>query len=266
MLLLITGLLLVLAYWGALSGMAEQWATDEDMSYGFAVPVVVAWVVYRERGLLSTIPANPSNLGLCLVLLAAALVLAGSVGAGLFVAAVGFWLAVAGSILFLGGWPYVRALGFPLFLMLFMLPKLAFVYAEVTLPLQLTATRLAGAILSTLGVTVVRTGNVLDLGQVRLSVTEACNGMRFLLSLAFLAVVFGYAMGPSAWIRWALLAATIPVAIGANALRVAAIGLLAAKDPALANGFLHFFSGWLVFLVSLAVLALVRKGLTRIHV
>jgi len=101
-------------------------------------------------------------------------------------------VSVAGAVLSLGGFAYLRAWALPLLLALFMLPKLALVYNQVTLPLQLFASRMAAGILTASGIAVIREGNILDVAGRRVSVVEACNGIRYLLSLGFMAVVFAY--------------------------------------------------------------------------
>jgi exosortase len=185
------------------------------------------------------------------------------IGGGLFLASVAFVIALAGIVLTVGGVPWLKGLSFPLLLPLFMLPKLAFVYDEVTLPLQLLASRLAELALSAVGVHVVRDGNILTLGSVQMSVAEACNGVRYLLSLGFLAVMYGWYFNAPVWMRWVLLAASVPVSILANAGRVAAAGLCGLVNPAWIEGFFHGFSGWLVFVFSLAALAGVHWLLKR---
>ena len=153
------------------------------------------------------------------------------------------------------------ALALPLLLTLFMLPKLALVYNQVTLPLQLLASRIAAGILTAVGIGVIREGNILDVAGHRVSVVEACNGIRYLLSLGFMAVVFAYLSDTKPWMRMALLAAAVPVAILANAARVAAAGWL----PWLVSGTPHAISGWFLFVLCLATLVVVRGLLNKVY-
>jgi exosortase len=176
-------------------------------------------------------------------------------GGGLFAGAVAFLVSVAGAVLYFGGFALLRAWALPFLLALFMLPKLAIVYSQVTLPLQMLASRIAAAMLSLAGVVVVRAGNILDVGGHRVSVQEACDGVRYLLSLGFIAVVYAYFSDSRPWMRLALLVMVVPIAIIANALRVAVSGLL----PALDSGTPHTIAGCLVFVLCLATLVLVRR-------
>jgi exosortase len=242
---------LVLCYAATLGGMARQWWTDEDMGYGFLVPFVIGWIVWRERGRWRSLPMNPSAWGFAVLALAACLQIASALGAGLFAGALGFVLSVVGLVLLLLGFAWLRAWTFPLLLTLFMLPKLAIVYNQITLPLQLLATRLAGGMLSTAGFMVLRDGNILNVAGHSISVVEACDGIRYLLPLGFLALVFAYSAGAKSWIRMAMLCAAIPIAIIANALRVAFSGL----SPALTSGIPHALLGTLIFLLCLGLLA-----------
>ena len=242
---------LLLCYASTLGGMVHQWWTDEDMGYGFIVPLVIAWIVWRERARWRKLPVQPSVWGFAVLALAASLQIASALGAGLFAASLAFVLSMAGLVLCLLGVVWLRAWAFPLLLTLFMLPKLAIVYNQITLPLQLLATRLAGRMLSAVGFMVERNGNILNVAGHSIEVVEACNGIRYLLPLGFLALVLAYAGGAKLWVRGAMLAAAIPTAILANALRVAFSGL----SPALTEPTPHAVLGTLIFVLCLGLLA-----------
>jgi len=252
---------LLVCYAPALRGMFEQWSNDEDMSHGFAVPIVALWIVWRERGRWRALPAQPSWWGFALLAAGAGLQFVGALGAGLFAASLAFLVSIAGVVLCLGGFAWLRALALPLLLTLFMLPKLAVAYNQMTLPLQLLASRIAAGILTAGGIGVIREGNILDVAGRQISVVEACNGIRYLLSLGFMAVVFAYISDTKPWMRMALLAAAVPVAILANALRVAAAGWL----PFLVAGTPHAISGWLLFVLCLATLVFVRRLFNKVY-
>src|SRR4029077_14637003 len=254
-------LALAVCYAPTLRGMFEQWSNDEDMSYGFWVPIIILWIVWRERERWRSLPADSNWWGFTLLAAAAGLQFTGLLGAGLFAGSVAFLVSVSGAILCLGGWAWLRALAFPLVLANFMLPKLAIIYNQVTLPLQLLASRIAAGLLTAGGIGVIREGNILDVAGRQISVVEACNGIRYLLSLGFMAVVFAYLSDTKPWMRMALLAAAVPIAILANALRVAAAGwlpLLAASTP-------HAISGWLLFVLCLATLVVVRRLFNKVY-
>lgn len=242
---------MTLCYASTIAGMVHQWWTDEDMGYAFLVPLVIGWILWRERARWLSLPIESSLWGFALLALAAGLQVASVLGAGLFSGSLAFVLSLVGVVLCLLGFEWLSALAFPLVLALFMLPKLAVVYNQVTLPLQLLATRLAGSMLSAAGFMVVRDGNILNVAGHSIAVVEACDGIRYLLPLGFLALVFAYAAGAKVWLRVVMLAAAIPTAIVANALRVAFSGL----SPALTSGTPHALLGTFIFILCLALLA-----------
>jgi exosortase len=241
--------------------MFAQWWTDEDMSHGFAVPLVVAWIVWRERARWLALPPSPSWWGFFFLAAAAAMQTISSLGLGLFASSVAFLISIVGAVLCLGGFGFLRVWAFPLALSLFMLPKLAIVYNQTTLPLQLLASRLATTVLSAVGYRVIRDGVILDVGGHRVSVVEACSGVRYLLSLAFIAVVFAYLADVKPWMRSLLLVAAVPIAIVANAVRVA----VSAAVPALDSGTPHEVAGWGVFVLCLGLMLLVHRLFNSIY-
>lgn len=246
--------LLLFCYAPILRGMFDQWSNDEDMGHGVAVPLVILWIVWSERERWIQLSPQPSLWGVALLAIAAGAHFLSVMGAGLFAGSVAFVLSAAAAVLCLGGYPFLRAWAFPFLLAAFMLPKLAVVYNQVTLPLQLLASRLAEFMLRAGGASVLREGNIIDVGGHKIAVVEACSGIRYLLSLGFVAVVFAYVFDARPWMRAALLAAAVPVAIVANAVRVAA----AASVPSLVAGTLHTFSGSFVFVLCLGMLVIVR--------
>jgi exosortase len=152
-----------------------------------------------------------------------------------------------------------------LFLLFFMVPIPAIIYSRITFPLQLLASRVAEFVLTLLDVPVLREGNILELPEQRLSVVEACSGIRSLLSLTFLSLVYGYFFESRTWIRVVLFLATVPIAIVANASRVTLTGLLTQFRPELAEGFFHTAQGWVIFMVALFIMVFVHQLLTRVY-
>jgi exosortase len=258
----LTVVALVACYAPTLRGVFEQWANDEDMSHGFLVPIVILWIVWRERARWRDLETDPNWWGFAILTAAAGLQFAGLLGAGLFAGSVALLVSVAGAVLCLGGLAWLRVLAFPLVLAIFMLPKLAVVYNQATLPLQLLASRIAAGILTFGGIGVIREGNVLDVSGHRVAVVEACNGIRYLLPLGFMAVVFAYLSDSKPWMRLVLLGAAVPIAILANAVRVAAAGWL----PSLEGGVPHAVCGLFIFMLCVATLMLVRQLFNKVYV
>ncbi|MEQ1947509.1 MAG: exosortase/archaeosortase family protein [Bryobacteraceae bacterium] len=251
---------LFLCYSKVIAGMIDQWTNDEDMGHGFLVPFVIGFVVWRERKRWMQLEFEPSPWGIVLMLAAVGMHLISAIGAGLFAGSVAMLVSIAGAVLCLGGWKLLRTWSFPIVLMLFMLPKLAVLYNQATLPMQLFASQMAAGMLTMTGVGVIRNGNVLDVGGHQVAVAEACSGIRYLMPLGFMGVVFGYLADTRAWMRLVLLVWAVPVAIVANAVRVA----FSAYSPKLADGTWHALLGLAIFLLCLATFIPVRTVWNRL--
>lgn len=253
------GALLILCYAPILYRMGVQWATDEDMGHGFFVPLLAGFIAWQRREALLATPRRPNGWGLFLVLFAACEATAATLGAELFTARLAFVIALFGIILYLGGKQWVKILLFPLLLLLFMIPIPQIIYARLTLSLQMLASRLGELLIGWMGIPVLRTGNLLELPSQTLDIADACSGIRSLLSLSFLSLIYAYFTDKRIWMRWALLIATVPIAIAANGIRVAVTGWLSERDTKLAQGAYHEMEGYLVFVVALAALLLAHR-------
>ncbi len=169
-------------------------------------------------------------------------------------------MALAGVVLFLAGTAHLRILTFPLAFLLLAIPIPAILFNQIAFPLQLIASRLGEGLVSSFGVPVLREGNVIVLASTTLEVAEACSGIRSLVSLLTLGIVFGYFADRRTSARVLLALSTIPLAIAANGIRVAGTGIAAHYlGPAAAEGFFHSFSGWLVFVTAFLMLVAVER-------
>ena len=259
------GALLLLSYAPVLWRLVRQWDADPDMGHGFFVPLVAGFIVWQKRAELLTLKPAPNWWGLAVVLYGGLQLWIATLGAELFLARTAFVISVIGIVLLLGGTAWVRALAFPLFLLFFMIPIPTVVYNSITFPLQLLASRVSTQALDLMQIPVLREGNVLELAEQKLSVVEACSGIRSLLSLTFLSLVYGYFAERKVWMRVVLFLATIPIAIVANASRVTLTGVLTEYKPELAEGFFHTASGWVIFMVALAILIVLHQVLNRVY-
>src|SRR5579864_4750087 len=196
------GVLLLGCYAPVLYGLVRQWATDEDVGHGFFVPVVAGFIAWNRRAQLAAVKPVPNYWGLVLVILGALQMMLGTLGAQIFIARTAFLVSLVGAVLFLGGTRTLKILAFPMFLLIFMFPIPAIIYSRITLPLQLFASSVAETVLNFIGIPVLRDGNVLELANQRLSVVEACSGIRSLLSLGFLSLIYAYFFDKKGWMRW----------------------------------------------------------------
>jgi len=242
-------------YFAILRKLLHDWWNIPDFSHGLLVPFFSAYLIWRKKDFLKSIPSVPSWTGFPIILFALAVLIVGSYGAELFLSRVSLLFLLAGVILTFRGWNYLRALAFPLSTLLLAIPIPAIIFNQITFPLQLLASRIASDILPFLNVPVLREGNVIYLPAMPLEVAEACSGIRSLMSLGTLAVFYGYFLETSITRRVILALCSIPIAVAANAFRIVGTGLCVQYwNPDKALGFFHEFSGWVIFLVSLALL------------
>jgi exosortase len=209
---------------------------------------------------LAGVVPRPSWVGLLIVAGSVVVLGAGVLGAELFLTRISMLGVLAGAVVFLAGWTALRILAFPLLFLLLMIPLPAIIFNQVAFPLQILASRFGELALTVAGVPVLREGNVITLSNTSLEVAEACSGIRSLVSLLTLAIVYGYIVDRRTWARVTLAIASIPVAIAANGVRVAGTGIAAHYvGPDAAQGFFHEFSGWLVFVVAFVYLFAVQR-------
>ena len=241
-----------------------QWWRDPNFSHGFLVPLFSAFVIWRERERLRHITVKPSWSGLAILAFALGVLVVGKLGAELFLARISLLFLAAGLIVLVLGWTWLRALAFPLAFMLLMIPIPAIIFNQITGPLQSLASRFVAETLPIFSVPVLREGNIINIPGIALEVADACSGIRSLLSLATLAIIYGYLTEKRLAVRWLIALAAVPISVVANSVRIIGTGLLVQywdRDKAL--GFFHVFAGWLIFVVSLLMLALLH-ALTRV--
>jgi exosortase len=242
-------------YRAVIAGLVSDWNQDPNYSHGFFIVPIAAYLAWERRHLLAALPARGSLAGLLVIAASLLMLVVGFLGAELFLTRVSMIVAVAGIVLFAGGWPQLKALAFPLGFLILMVPLPAIIFNQIAFPLQLIASRAAEMGLSLAHIPVLREGNIIILSNTSLEVAEACSGIRSLISLLTIGIVYGYFADTRASVRFAIAASTIPVAILANALRVAGTGIAAHfYGAAAAQGFFHTFSGWLVFVAAFLML------------
>ncbi len=183
-------------YRGILVGMVEDWIKDSNFSHGFLVVPFSAFVVWQGRKELAKLRLEPLWLGLAVVTLSLAMLIVGVLGVEYFLQRSSLVFLVAGLIIYFLGWRHFRAVLFPWVFLFLMIPIPAIVFNQIAFPLQTLAARMATSLLSLSGVPVLRDGNVIRLPAVSLEVAQACSGIRSLMSLGALAVVYGYLLEP----------------------------------------------------------------------
>jgi exosortase len=252
-------------YWPVLKLLVLDWWQDPNYGHGFFVPLFAGYALWQERARWLAVKSQPSNWGLLVLVGATGLLIVGSLGAELFTSRFSLLVLAGGIVLFLVGREMLRAIAFPLGFLVFMIPLPAIIFNQVTLPLQLLASRFALQLLQIIQVPAYREGNLIFLPNYTMEVVEACSGIRSLISLLALAVAYGYWIEERSWVRITLAIIMAPIAIISNGLRVAVAGVLAYRvDPQTAEGFFHLFSGWLIFLCALLFMLLAHWLLRRL--
>lgn len=255
---------LVLVYWQVFVRLIDAWIVDGNYSHGWLIIPIAAYFAWERRDRLAATPLEPTWFGLVVFAFGILTLLAGLLGSEFFVSRVSLLITLAGIVLFLFGWAHLRILAFPLAFLLLMIPIPAILFNKIALPLQMLASRVGESAISAANIPVLREGNVLILANTSLEVAEACSGIRSLVSLITLGLVFGYFADPRGWVRALIVFSTIPVAILSNGARVAGTGILAHfYGPAAAEGFFHEFSGWVVFLVAFVMILAVQRLILR---
>jgi exosortase len=252
-------------YFDVVTSLVHDWAHDDNYSHGFLIVPLAGYFAWERRGRLRRATPKPSIVGLPILVVSLATLVVGILGAEFFLSRVSVLGVLAGTVLFLYGREHLRILTFPIAFLLLMIPIPAIIFNQIAFPLQLFASRFGVSAMQLCQVPALREGNVIVLADTTLEVAEACSGIRSLVSLLTLGIVCGYFSDSRLWVRLAIAASTIPIAIVANGLRVAGTGVLAHyQGHDLALGFFHTFSGWLVFLAAFGILLAVVWCLHRL--
>lgn len=201
--------------------------------------------------------------GLTLVVLACCVFLTGKLASEFFLTRISLVVLLAGVVATFGGFARLRAVAFPMILLLTMVPPPALLYNAAATPLQLFASRLATDLAQGAGVSVYRDGNVIHLATTSLGVAEACSGLHSLMALMVAALLLGFLEQAPIVLRVIVFILSVPLAVAVNVLRVTGTALLADYNPELALGYYHSFSGWLIFLLGFALLWLLTKAVFR---
>ncbi|GFK93895.1 hypothetical protein NNJEOMEG_01733 [Fundidesulfovibrio magnetotacticus] len=257
-------LILGLVFQDIVAAMVRVWADDENNSHGFLVPLVSLYLIATRRDRLATAQVTPCAWGLWISVLGVVMLLAGWVSTEFFTMRASLVVILYGTVLYWYGWEVMRLLGGPLLYLLLMIPVPAVVYDALAMPLRGFVTMVSVWIMKSLGVLVLREGNVMLFPNITLEVVNACSGLRSLTSLLALAVAFALLFQKSAVTRWILALLALPIAVITNIGRVVATGVLSQYfGAAAAEGFFHEFAGMVIFITALALLFAAHLVLRR---
>ena len=265
--LLATGAVLVsiAAFRPALLELVNRWSNQEEYSHGFLIPVVTLFLLWSRRDTIRTSIGQPSIFGPALIALALALHVVGELSAIWILSQIGFVLSLIGIVLAIGGYSLLRVCFIPIAYLLFAIPLPYFIDAILTLKLQLISSELGVLFIRLFQIPVFLDGNIIDMGTYKLQVVEACSGLRYLYPLLSLSFLAAYLFNGSLWQRLVIFLSSVPIAIGMNGFRIGVVGFLVDRwGPRMAEGALHFFEGWVIFLACSILLAAEMYLLARI--
>jgi exosortase D (VPLPA-CTERM-specific) len=245
---------MIYSYWEILTPLYQTWSSNEDYSHSLLIPFISIYLIWDKRKQIKQTEFRTDFRFFPLVLIPFCIFVLGKLAADVNSIRISFFIMVFMSVWFLYGTKLLKTLFFPLVLLFLMIPLPGFVYSQVTFQLQLLSSKYSVELLHLLGVDVYREGNVIDMGFSQFQVVEACNGLRFILPLLTVCILFAFFKKLAFWKRAVLVLISIPIAIAANIIRIAGTGILAGQfGPEVAEGFFHSFSGWLVFMIGFAV-------------
>jgi len=259
------GLLLMGIYYSTFSWLLTKDWTREDYSYGWLIPVVVLYILWDQRKRLQNILSNASWVGVFVLFMGLVVYFTGELSGEFFALYFSFWVVVLGLCWMHLGWKKLKSILFALIIMLAMFPLPHFINNKLTFQLKLVSSQLGVYLMRLYGMSAYREGNVIDLGFTQLQVVDACSGLRYFFPLIIVGLLLAYFYRAAFWKRAVIVISTVPLSIISNSIRIAVTGILYELWGAkVAEGFFHGFSGWFLFMFTLAVLLIEMKLLTLI--
>lgn len=241
-----------------------DWWNDPEAGHGLLLAPAAIWLIWRDGLRSDTKPGRA--LGLLVVAGAVLLRLASELAAEMFTMRFSLIAALVGLVIFFWGVRQVLAWWLPVTLLVLAIPLPELIRSTIAMPLQFQASELGAALLQWRDVPVHLSGNIIQLPGHRLFVTEACSGLRSLTALLSLSFLIGGLWMKKPLTRTALIVGAIPIAVLINGIRVFMTGFLVYfVDPSLGEGFMHLTEGWLLFVVSFALVGMLAWGLGKLE-
>jgi len=261
--LYIIGIIILAIYLPALYDLVLDWYNDPNYSHGFLVPLISIYLVWRKREEIADIKTESSPVGLFLIFGAVILFILGNGASEYFTVRLSLVVLMFGVALYHLGYPMIKKTWFAFFFLLFMIPIPYVIYFAATFQMQLLASKITTSLLSGIGMTVVRQGNIIALPNQTLEVAEACSGLRSLISLLALGALFAYTYQKKFSAQIIMFLSTIPIAVLANVFRVFTTSVIvyAAEIDATAEP-MHTLMGASVFIIAF-ILLLIEGAILR---
>ena len=257
MVLLVIYLLLsfFILYLRVILKLIHDWINDSNYSHGFFIPLIACYIIWQRREKLLKLHVKPNNLGLILLLMGLLLLVFGTIGSELFIMRFSMIIVLFALVIYMTGAEFGKRLALPISYLIFMIPLPAIIWNKLAFPLKLFVTWSSVNLIDLFDIPSFREGNIIYLNNTTLQVVDACSGMRSLMSLLALSAAFALIIELSAWKRWFIFISALPIAIILNIVRLATTAVLAQKFGAdIAQGFLHEFSGIMIFIFAIVCL------------
>lgn len=257
----------IILFYGFKDALIELYGrlyAEERYSHGFIIPFVVGYLIYQKRLLLKQADFIQSRIGVLIVLLAISVLIIGKISALWTVVQYALFFIIIGILLSYMGWQALKIIIAPLFLLLLSIPLPYFIDVLLSGKFQLLSSKLGVDIIRYCNIPVFLEGNVIDLGVYKLQVIEACSGLNYLYPLMSIGVIIAYMYNDSTWKKVLIFLSTIPITILMNSFRIAMIALLVDNyGIAMAEGILHDFEGWVVYMICIVILIIEIKLLSN---
>lgn len=245
----------IFLYFPVIRKLFEDWNQDANYSHGYFIPALAGFMIWIQREGLQQALKRPSNVGLLVIGLGLLQFIAAWVGSEYFLQGTSIIVVLLGSVLYLWGWQVALLTLIPLAYLIFMVPLPAIIWNKLSFPLALFASKVSADLVSAMGLTILREGNILTLPNITLQVADACSGLRSLTTLLALSAFVAFISDHTVARKWILFLSGVPIALVSNIIRLAGTAFLARHYGAsVANGFIHDFSGWVVFVLGLMML------------
>lgn len=248
-----------------LGQLVDVWDADPAYSHCILIPLISMFLVWRERAALSRTPFKGSWMGIVVILAGAAMWTVAELSTIWVIEQYAFLVVLYGLVLALAGRQVFRRLWMALLILVFIIPLTPFYTNSLSLHLELLSSALGVEVIRWFNIPVYLDGNVIDLGVLKLQVAQACSGLRYLFPLMTLAFIVTYFFRAPLWKRVVLFLASVPIAIVMNSLRIGLVGVTVAYwGRRMAEGVLHYFEGWVVFMISTGMLLVLAAVLSRL--
>ncbi len=249
-------------FWDAIGNLWARWGQQQELSHSYFIPLISGWLIWTNRGAVAKSVGAPAWAGVALLATAGFLLLLGKLTYIFLFQHIALVVAIAGVVAGLGGVSLLRATAVPIAFLFFAVPPPYWAITVLSWKFQLLSSMFGVWMIELMGVPVFLSGNVIDLGDYKLQVAEACSGLRYLFPFLSIGVMAAYLYRGALWQKLVIVASTLPITILMNSLRIALTGaLVGTYGIEHAEGALHLFEGWVVFLFCLVALFAVVSAL-----